>query len=153
MVLLIGIHIALIRLQGISELAFDDEPAEKEKHFSFFPDHLMTELILGLLLMVVLTVLATLLPPTMGPEADPLTTPEVIKPEWFFYVAFRWLKLFSATFAILSTGFIVFTMYAWPFIDRWLRRHTRFQEASVWIGIVAVFAIVGLTVWEALVAH
>ena len=42
-------------------------------------------------------------PPAMGPKADPLTTPEVIKPEWFFYVAFRWLKLFTGgPFAVLS---------------------------------------------------
>jgi hypothetical protein len=44
-------------------------------------------------------------------------------------------------------------MFAWPFIDSLIRRHTRFSEASVWIGIGAVFAIVGLTVWEAVVAH
>jgi quinol-cytochrome oxidoreductase complex cytochrome b subunit len=153
MVLLIVIHVSLIRLQGVTEFKFEDEPEEKEKHFNFFPEHLMTELIVGLLLMVVLTALATLLPVAMGPKADPLTTPEIIKPEWFFYVAFRWLKIFSGTFAILSTGFIVFTMYGWPFIDRWFRRRTRFPEASVWIGIVAVAAIIGLTLWEALVAH
>ncbi len=77
----------------------------------------------------------------------------MIKPEWFFYVAFRWLKLFSRTFAVLSTGLIVFVMFLWPFIDGWIRRKTRFTEASVWIGIAGVLAIIGLTVWEALVAH
>jgi len=34
----------------------------------------------------------------MGPRADPLTTPETINPEWFFYVTFLWLKMFSGTF-------------------------------------------------------
>ena len=103
--------------------------------------------------MIVLSVLATVLPVEMGPRADPLTTPEVIKPEWYFYVTFRWLKLFSGTFAVLSMGFIVFVMFLWPLIDGWIRKFTRFKEASVWIGIVAVFALVGLTVWEAIVAH
>ncbi|MCH9650818.1 MAG: cytochrome bc complex cytochrome b subunit [Deltaproteobacteria bacterium] len=152
LVLLIGVHISLIRLQGITEFEFEGEEPPK-KHFNFFPDHLMTELMIGLVLMVVLSVLATVLPATLGPPADPLTTPEVIKPEWFFYVAFRWLKLFSGTFALLSTGFVVFIMFVWPFIDAWVRRRTRYAEASVWIGIVAVLAILGLTVWEALVAH
>ena len=87
------------------------------------------------------------------PPADPLTTPEVIKPEWFFYVAFRWLKLFTGTTATLSMGFIVFTMFSWPFVDAMIRKKTRFQEASVWIGICGVIAIIGLTVWEALVKH
>ena len=77
----------------------------------------------------------------------------MIKPEWFFYVAFRWLKLFSGTVAVLSTGFIVFVMFAWPFIDAWIRRHTRFNEASVWIGMLGVLAIVALTIWEAAVEH
>jgi ubiquinol-cytochrome c reductase cytochrome b subunit/cytochrome b6 len=89
----------------------------------------------------------------MGPRADPLVTPDVIKPEWFFYATFRWLKLFSGTFAVLSMGLIVFIMFVWPFIDAWIRRHTRFAEASVWIGIVGASLIIALTVWEAAVQH
>jgi len=57
-----------------------DEPAE-EGHFNFFPDHFYMELILGLTLMIVLSALATIFPATTGPKADPLVTPEVIKPE------------------------------------------------------------------------
>lgn len=153
MILLIVVHISLIRLQGISELQFEGELENEKKHFNFFPDHILTEIALGTFLLILLSVLATVLPATLGPKADPLTTPEVIKPEWFFYVAFRWLKLFSGTFALLSTGFIVFLMYVWPFIDSWFRRRTRFAEASVWVGIVGVLTIIALTVWEGLVAH
>src|SRR6185503_16987617 len=117
MVALLFLHITLIRLQGVTEFHFEDEPRGRPDHFNFFPDHLYTELIIGLLLMIILSALATTLPAAMGPRADPLTTPEVIKPEWFFYVAFRWLKLFSGTAAIVSTGFIVFIMFVWPFLD------------------------------------
>ena len=146
MVMLIGIHIMLIRLHGVTEFQFkSDATSDKPKFFNFFPDHLYTEVIMGLILMIVLSTLATVLPATLGPRADPLTTPEVIKPEWFFYVTFRWLKLFSNAAAVLSMGLIVFLMFVWPFIDRAFRKYTRFQEASVWIGIVAVFGIVGLT--------
>ena len=151
--LLVAIHIGIIRLQGVTEFQFEDEKKEPKKHFNFFPDHILSELAVGLLLMIVLSALATILPATLGAKADPLVTPEVIKPEWFFYVAFRWLKLFSGTAAIVSMGFIVFVMFTWPFIDAWIRKRTRFQEASVWIGIVGVLAIIGLTLWEALVAH
>ena len=153
MVLLLAIHITIIRLQGVTELAFEGDGAEAKKSFNFFPDHFLTELIMGLVLMVLLSALATILPATMGPRADPLTTPEIIKPEWFFYVAFRWLKLMSATAAVLSMGFILFVMFLWPFIDAAIRKHTRAREASVWVGIAAVLAIIGLTVWEAAVAH
>ena len=154
MVLLLVVHITIIRLQGVTELEFEgDDSSSKRKHFNFFPDHFLTELIMGLVLMILLSALATCLPAAMGPRADPLTTPEVIKPEWFFYVAFRWLKLFSATTAVLSMGFVLFVMFAWPFIDAALRKYTRAREASVWVGIAAVLAIIGLTVWEAAVAH
>ena len=152
-IMLIAIHIAIIRLQGVTEFKFKDEEEGVQKTFNFFPDHLYTEILIGLVLMVVLSALATILPATLGPQADPLRTPEVIKPEWFFYVAFRWLKLFTGTTAVLSMGFIVFAMFGWPFIDAWIRRKTKFKEASVWIGIVAVALIIGMTVWEAVVRH
>ena len=153
MVLLIALHLTIIRLQGVTEFQFGDEAEDQPKHFNFFPDHLYTELIIGLVLMVLLSAIATILPATMGPPADPLQTPEVIKPEWFFYVAFRWLKIFPETAAILSTGFIIFGMIVWPFIDGAIRKKWKNSEASVWIGILAALTIIGITVWEAVVKH
>jgi quinol-cytochrome oxidoreductase complex cytochrome b subunit len=150
---LLFIHITLIRLQGVTDFRFEDQPKEGKEHFSFFPDHFYTELMIGLVLMILLSVLATVLPATMGPKADPLITPEVIKPEWFFYTTFRWLKLFSGTAAVLSMGLIVFLMFSWPFVDAFFRRRKANSELSVWIGILAVLLIVGLTVWEAAVSH
>ncbi len=152
-IVLVAIHIAFIRMHGVTELKFGDEDPKKPQHFNFFPDHLLTELTIGLVLMILLSALATILPATMGPRANPLITPEVIKPEWFFYVSFRWLKLFSLSFAVLSTGFIVAAMFLWPWIDALLRRVTGNEDISIYIGIVATFLLVGLTVWEAAVAH
>jgi quinol-cytochrome oxidoreductase complex cytochrome b subunit len=153
MLILIAVHITLIRLQGVTEFEFEDADSERKKHFNFFPDHALTELGIGLFLMILLSALATVLPATMGQPADPLTTPEVIKPEWFFYVAFRWLKLFTGTTAVLSMGFVVFVMFCWPFVDGWIRRRWKGSEASVWIGILGVLAILALTIWEAAVEH
>ncbi len=151
---LVVVHIAIIRLQGVTDLHFESETEEeRERTFDFFPDHLYTELIIGLVLMILLSALATIFPALLGEPANPLVTPEVIKPEWFFYVAFRWLKLFSGTAAVLSMGLVVFVMFTWPFIDAAIRRWTRLEEASTWIGILGVVAIVALTVWEALVEH
>ena len=152
-VLMVAVHITLIRLQGVTEFEFAADKNAEKRTFDFFPDHILSELILGLSLMILLSALACIFPATMGEEANPLVTPEVIKPEWFFYVAFRWLKLFSGTLAVLSTGFIVFIFFAWPFIDAFIRKNTRFKEASVWIGLLGVLTIVALTVWEAAVAH
>ena len=151
-ILLLVVHISFIRLHGITEL--DDGAASQEAgHYDFFPDHLLTEIIIGLVLMILLSVLATVLPAMMGPKADPLVTPEEIKPEWFFYVSFRWLKLFSLSFAVLSTGFIIGAMFLWPWIDAALRKITRNEDISVYIGILATLTLIGLTVWEALATH
>ena len=149
----VAMDLTIIRLQGVTEFKFEDESKGERQSFNFFPDHLYTEIIIGLVVMIVLSAVATIFPATMGPPADPFSTPEIIKPEWFFYVAFRWLKLFTGTAAILSMGFIVFTMFAWPFIDAAIRRRTRFKEASVWIGIAGAFLLIALTVWEAVVKH
>jgi len=153
MIALLVIHVAFIRLLGITELKFEDEPEEAPKHFNFFPDHVYTELIVGLILMVVLSALATIEPAGLGPKADPLNTPEAIKPEWFFFATFRWLKWFSATFAILSGGLILLVMFVWPWIDALLRRITRREDISVWIGIVVALSIIGMTLYEAFKLH
>jgi quinol-cytochrome oxidoreductase complex cytochrome b subunit len=153
MVGLLAVHIALIRLHGVTELQSEEDPASTRGHFNFYPDHLLTEVIIGLVLMVLLTALAILFPAGLGPPADPLVTPEVIKPEWFFYAAFRWLKLLPAQVAVLTTGFIVFVMFIWPIIDGWLGRYRRTAELSMVVGVAAALTIIGLTVWEAAVAH
>ena len=153
MVLLIIIHIALIRLHGVTELRFEDEAKDEPKHYNFFPDHFLVELAIGLVLLILLSVVSSLFPAMMGPKADPLTTPEVIKPEWWFYVSFRWLKLFSLTFAVLSTGLIVMVMFLWPWCDALLRKVTGIEDISVYIGILATWALIGLTLWEAVAAH
>jgi len=152
-VLLLAVHITLVRLHGVTEFRFEDEPDDAPKHFDFFPDHLYTELAIGLVLMVVLSALATILPATMGPPADPLHTPDVIKPEWYFYATFRWLKLFSVTTAVLSMGFVGFAMVAWPWIEAGIRRLTKWEDAGLWIGVLVALGIIGMTVWEAAVAH
>jgi len=152
-VLLLTIHITLVRLQGITELRFEDEPEEAPRYFDFFPDHVYTELIIGLILMVLLSALATVQPAGLGPVADPLNTPNVIKPEWFFFATFRWLKLFSVTFAVLSMGLVVFAMLVWPWIDAAIRRLTRREDVGLWIGVAVALSIIGMTVWEAVVEH
>ena len=68
-------------------------------------------------------------------------------------MSFRWLKLFSLSVAVISTGFIIAAMFVWPWIDRLLIRLTRNEDASVYVGIVATFLLIGLTVWEAVVTH
>jgi len=145
------LHIVQIRMHGVTELHFEDEQPAAPKHFRFYPDHVLTELIIGVGLMVVLSAFAVIFPPELAERANPLVTPAHIKPEWYFFFAFRWLKLTGLGTAILTMSLAGVIFAAWPFADKLLQRLTR-RELGIPIGIVSVVALLALTVWEAL-AH
>jgi len=149
-VLLLGLHIFQIRLHGVStpEGVPDEESA---KTFPFFPDHVMTEIIIGLTLTVLLTTLALIAPVSLGAPADPNVTPEHIKPEWYFFPMFRWLKLTSFQVGVLGAmGFVILFLF-WPFVDRLLERVFPNKNASLWVGLVGALLLIAFTIWEAFV--
>jgi len=148
---LLFLHFMLIRLHGVTPDRFEGEP--EGKTYPFFPDHFLTELIIGVGVIFVLTCLACIFPAQMGPRANPLVTPEHIKPEWYFFFTFRWLKLTGLTFAVLSLGFGGFLLVVWPFVDAAIRKVRPNSEASVYIGILGFLALLGLTLWEVLAMH
>lgn len=148
--LLLVAHVTLIRLHGVTELRFEEDKDETPKHFPFFPNHLLTELTIGMVLACLITLLVVFFPARMGPPADPFSTPEHIKPEWYFYFTFRWLKLTSLQIGILGTGIAGGVLFMWPFIDRVLERRFAGKDISVWLGIIGVLSLIVFTVWEAL---
>jgi ubiquinol-cytochrome c reductase cytochrome b subunit/cytochrome b6 len=148
---LLVVHLGLVRMHGVTRLRFSNRPPGEPENFNFFPDHLLTEIAIGLVLITVLSCFAVIFPAGLGAQADPFTTPAHIKPEWYFYFTFRWLKLAGLGTAVLSLGFAAFLFVFWPFVDRLIERVAKRNLATP-IGIVAVAAILVLTVWEAL-AH
>lgn len=152
--ILVGLHILLIRLHGVTELQYEGkEIPEEKRYFRFWPDHATTELLIGVLLMYVLTVVALIFPADLGPPADPTQTPEHIKPEWFFYFNFRLLKLTSLKLSVILTlvgGLIIFF---WPFIEGRLKKKFGFSDyVFVAVGVIAFLGFLILTVWESFAA-
>ncbi len=147
MIFLILAHLLLVRSHGVSEMG--SPVGSDAKRFPFFPDHFFTEVGLALFLMFLLSFLAIVFPAGLGEKADPLRTPEHIKPEWYFFWAFRWLKLMSERMAVITQGIFVGLVLAWPFIDGWIRKKRPGSEASLYVGIVAALGLLGLTIWEA----
>ncbi len=145
------LHIVQIRLHGVTELHFEDEKPGASQHFRFFPDHVLTELIIGVGLMILLSAFTVIFPAGLHEKADPLVTPPHIKPEWYFYFAFRWLKLTGLGVAIFTMAIGGVAFVAWPFVDKVLSRFTT-REVAIPIGIVGFVAVLALTVWE-VVAH
>ena len=150
--ILVGLHILLIRMQGVTELKFEDEqPAEEKRHFRFWPDHATTELLIGVLLMYILTIFALVFPAHLGEPANPAVTPPHIKPEWYFYFNYRLLKLTSLRLSVVVTMIAGVIAFFWPFIESFLMKRWRWSDrASVVVGVLAVLGILVLTVWESL---
>lgn len=150
---LIAIHLFLLRLHGVSEQENDAKGGsgdDSRKYFPFFPDHLMTELLIGVFLIFLISQLAIIFPAQLGEPANPAVTPVDIKPEWYFYPVFRYLKLFSFHVGIISIILIVITMFAWPWIDAAIERRLPGRDVSFFVGIAAAVGIIMLILVEGL---
>ncbi len=150
---LIAFHLFLLRLHGVSEQEDDVAEGAEEKpgrFFPFYPDHLMTELTIGIFLIFLISQLAIIFPVGLGDPANPAVTPEHIKPEWYFWPVFRYLKLFSFRVGIVSIIFFVMAMFAWPWIDAVIERRLPGRNVSFYFGIAAAVTMIMLILVEGL---
>lgn len=145
--------LALARFRRFAETYPPDEP----KYFNFFPDHALTELMIGTGLLVLLTVLTLVFPIGLGERADPNLTPAHIKPEWYFYFQFRILKLTpglagltALQVSIIAMCLVLAVVLLWPWIDRIIERIAPGKDVSVYVGIVGFLLFLTFTVWEAM---
>ncbi|MCA9539571.1 MAG: cytochrome bc complex cytochrome b subunit, partial [Myxococcales bacterium] len=154
MFMLVGVHILLVRMHGVTELRFEGEKvARKDRFFKFWPDHVATEVLIGVLLMYLLTIMALVFPAGLGDPANPAVTPEHIKPEWYFYFSFRLLKLTSLRLSVMLTIGLGVVFFFWPFIEGVLRRRLRMPDVvSTVIGVIAFLTFLVFTVWESFAA-
>jgi len=141
-------HLYLIRSHGVSELKFKGDEKEEKKTFPLWPDHIFTELIMVSIIMIMLVVLSILFPVHLGEPANPNVTPLHIKPEWYFYPVFRWLKITNLTVGVLGPIVFVLILLLWPFIDKLFDRIWPGKEVGFWIGIAGMLTINTFLVWE-----
>jgi len=146
MVLLLGFHILLLRVHGVSELDPEDQ-----RRIVFFPDHVFTEIIIGFYLMLILTSLAILFPPPLGKLADPTTTPLHIKPEWYFYPVYRWLRMMPGAIGLVGLGLFLVVLTFWPAVDALLERWFPKRDLGVVLGAIVAVIVAAAMVWEAMV--
>jgi len=152
MVGLLVIHVYLIRTHGVVELHFKNENPKEKKTFPFWPDHVMTELVMIALVMFVLVTLSLLFPAHMGPEANPAMTPMHIKPEWYFYPVYRWLKITNLTWGVIGPMIFLGVLIFWPFIDRFFEKLFPKKEIAFWIGVIGALILTVFLLWET-IAH
>lgn len=147
MVLLLAGHIIFLRLHGVAKLEGD----KRKETYPFFPDHMLKESIIGLLVLIAIVNYVIFFPPTMGPPADPSHTPAGIRPEWYFFPSYRWLKLVPVQVGLWGTPAFIVCMFFWPFIDAWFERIAPGRKIGMFVGTAGIVVTFVFTIWEAIV--
>ena len=143
---LLGLHLAMVQLQGMSEPLSKALDPDK-RSMKFFPNFLLKDIIVWLLIFAGLLALSVIFPWELGKKADPFAaTPIGIKPEWYFVWMFQTLKIIPAkilffdgeVLGILGFGAAGFVLVILPFIDIWARR----EKKNPFFSILGVFMII-----------
>jgi quinol-cytochrome oxidoreductase complex cytochrome b subunit len=133
------------------------ERKEEEGH-PFWPHHVLNQFIIFYLVIGILLALLALLPPELKSKADPFTTPEHIKPEWYFLWMYEVLRLMpehfpakalpllsGKTVAIVGQGALVLVFVFWPFLDRGDRKRARERRILTPLVLLGIMVIVILS--------
>jgi cytochrome b6 len=143
---LLGIHILLIQLHGMSKPIDEEKKGIPSKSLPFFPNFMLHDVLVWLIMFGVLAVLATLYPWELGEKADPFASaPAGIKPEWYFLFTFQTLKYVPAKIlnfdgdmlAIIGFGLGGFLWMLVPFLD-WKAARNEKSKLAIYIGIILI---------------
>ena len=120
----------------------------------FFPHEVLfmsqvVLVLLGVMFVMVFFLTGVLLPPEE--VANPLVTPEHIKPEWYFLAAYQALKMVPREDAGIGLQIVVILVaFLLPFWDRSRERNTFKRPALLLVGFAALSLLGGLTAYSAL---
>ena len=121
----------------------------KEEGKPFFPFAIFKDTTVALLILLLLVVLALKFGAPLEAPADPNDTTYNPRPEWYFLFLFQALKFFpgklEAIAAVVLPGVAVFLLFFLPFLDRNRARHPFDRPVSTSLALVALGAIVFLT--------
>jgi quinol-cytochrome oxidoreductase complex cytochrome b subunit len=142
--LLAAVHLLLMRTQNLATLdpVGQERPYPPECGIPFWPVHVAKEGCVALVVLGVLVTLSVLSPWDIGEPADPLKTPEAVKPEWYFLPTYQLLKYFvgpgGKVLGILVSGVPFVLLFLWPFLDRTPARHPKQRPVATTMGVIAI---------------
>ena len=117
----------------------------------FVPNHLIYTLIVVLSLLSILTIVIFYTPWIFLPPdapANPMVTPERVKPEWYFLASYQILKIFpSELLGVMIQVFIVLALFFLPFWDKSPERNQKKRPLYLWGGVVVLVGFIILTFW------
>ncbi|MBN2705593.1 MAG: hypothetical protein JXR89_04035 [Deltaproteobacteria bacterium] len=124
-------------------------PRHPENSYRFFPDHVLTEVNIGLFLFFLCCVLAIVLPVEVGEKANPLVTPEHIKPEWYFFPMYKWIKLTPEIIGLFVPMIVIAVFIFWPLVDNFLVKVSGSRNLPIIIGVIGMVFVTTLMILEA----
>jgi cytochrome b6 len=156
MVLVLGLHLVLVQLLGMSVPPAAADEASRRRPMRFFPHYALRDFLGWLVALGVLAALAALFPWELGEKADAFApAPPDIRPEWYFMFMFETLKLMPGgsiagleyeAIPILGFGLAALLLLLVPFLDRGVVRRGRSPLFTA-VGVVAVVYMLALTAW------
>jgi cytochrome b6 len=155
-VVLLGVHLLLVQLQGMSVPPTAEEEAKRRRPMRFFPNFALRDLFGWVVALGVLLAVAALFPWELGEKADPFAPAyKDIRPEWYFMFMFETLKLVPGgeiagieyeAIPILLFGVAALLLVLVPFLDKKAKTAGGSPTFSV-IGVVSLIYMVGMTAW------
>lgn len=153
---LLGAHLFSVQLHGMSK-GVDKTSKRSEK---FFPSFMIKDLTVWGVVFLVLFVVALCLPfesffayPLSEPYNPLGSTPEGIKPEWYFFFVYYPLELlpFWLVFLVMNAGAVVLLFVPWIFKGTSRKTlRTIAIAATVYLVVITVF---GQSIYEMLKGH
>jgi quinol-cytochrome oxidoreductase complex cytochrome b subunit len=140
-------------------MIYKPPPDEKVEGPRFWPTHLLTEAAVAIFCMGIIVVLCGLYVKGLEPPADPFTTPEHIKPEWYFLAVYQLLKVipkdfagiadFNKPFIIFLSGLFFLVLALIPWLDRTpaAAQHPRKRPIVSIAALLFIVFFVVFTIW------
>ena len=128
----------------------------EEETLPFFPNYIILEVIVSFIILAALIVLASLLPTGLEEKADPFSTPQHIKPEWYFLWIYQFIKvppillgpgLLAELAGILIPAIGIVLLILLPFLDRKPERQPRKRRLAMGITVLILAIFVALSIW------
>ena len=162
LMILFGLHAFLVRRIGISAPPFATEKKPEWTRFRhadyfggppFYPYFVTKEAFMVALYFVAMFCIIAFTPALFLPHdtlipADPLNTPELIRPEWYFRAPYQMLKLIPNRFLGIFTQLILVIIFIfWPFLDKTDKVNILRRPLLLALFFVTIVVWIGLSIW------
>lgn len=131
--------------------------SKEKKLLPFWPHYVLSEFIAWYVILGLLVTLSAVLPAGLEDKANPLLTPEHVKPEWYFLFVYQFLKVATVfsflgpeaprLMGIVVPGIGIALLFFLPFLDRGPKRQASQRPIMLAVVVLVLLVVIALTVW------